>query len=296
MIYLYLYCISIYRSFQQNQNEIFDLSHLNEKMLQYVDPVTLNKLKDVDIKVLEEKFSFALNEMFSIGLKLTICLLLKWFCSIYVENNYIEEFFSINLHDECESFLELYGLIDDTKINSLFNKANKSGLHLKKIIFFVYLKIMSFPKTSLLQKAPISFNFIWNIINLLYDKHVVHHSHISGEIVGYAHGFCNTKVRENKNNINVIAYNLFGFDLFFFLKGVRLSVWKTANLAIGGSKLTNINYANIGEQVKFIDTMKYHQQSPTKLTESMTDEGKNKIKNESKNFIKKQKLFGNNFF
>ena len=46
--------ISIYRRFQQNQNEIFDLSHLNEKMLQYIDPVTLNQLKDADIKELEK--------------------------------------------------------------------------------------------------------------------------------------------------------------------------------------------------------------------------------------------------
>ena len=81
----------------------------------------------------------------------------------------------------------------------------------------------------------------------MYDRHVLHHSHITGEIVGYAHSFCNRKVRENKDYIGVIAHNLFGFDFFFFLKGIRLSVWKTTNLAIGGSNLTNINYANIGD-------------------------------------------------
>ena len=99
----------------------------------------------------------------------------------------------------------------------------------------------------------------------MYDKHVVHHSHITGEIVGYAHDFCNTKVRENRNNISVITHNLFGFDFFFFLKGVRLSVQKTTNLTIGRSNLTNLNYANISEQVKFIDMIKYYQQSLTKL-------------------------------
>ena len=93
---------------------------------------------------------------------------------------------------------------------------------------------MSFPKTSLLQEPPISFNFILTAINLLYDKHVVNHSHITGETVRYAHGFSNTKFRGNANNISAIAHNLFGFDFFFFLKGARLSVWKATNLAIGG--------------------------------------------------------------
>ena len=109
----------------------------------------------------------------------------------------------------------------------------------------------------------------------MYNKHVIHHSHITGEVIGLAHGFCNRKVREN-NNISVIAHNPFGFDFFFLLKGIRLSVWKINNFAIGGSNLTNINYANIGKQVKFIGTIKYYQQSLAKLAESMTDEEKEK--------------------
>ena len=32
--------IALYRSFQQTQDELFNLSHLREKMLQYVDPIT----------------------------------------------------------------------------------------------------------------------------------------------------------------------------------------------------------------------------------------------------------------
>ena len=47
--------IVIYRSFQQSQEELFDLSHLKEKMLQYVDSVTLNRLKDAGLKVHEKK-------------------------------------------------------------------------------------------------------------------------------------------------------------------------------------------------------------------------------------------------
>ena len=56
----------------------------------------------------------------------------------------------------------------------------------------------------------------------MYDKHVIHHSHITWEIIGYAYGFCNRKVRENKTSIIVNAHNLFGFDIFFLLKAIRL--------------------------------------------------------------------------
>ena len=56
-----------------------------------------------------------------------------------------------------------------------------------------------------------------------------------------------------------------------------------------------INYANISEQVKFIDMMKYYQQSLAKLEESMTDEEKEKIKKESKKFSLKHNYFGKVF-
>ena len=74
--------------------------------------------------------------------------------------------------------------------------------------------------------------------------------------------------------ISAIAHNRFGFDFFFFLKGIRLSVWKTTNLSIGGSNLTQINYANISDQVTFIDTLKHYQQSLAKLAEGMTEKEK----------------------
>ena len=76
--------------------------------------------------------------------------------------------------------------------------------------------MVKFPQNDFDEDVLISCNFLQNITNILYDKHVIHHSHITGEITGYAHGFCNRKVRENKKNISVIANNLFGFDFSFF--------------------------------------------------------------------------------
>ena len=92
----------------------------------------------------------------------------------------------------------------------------------------------------------------------MYNKHVIHHSHITSETIGYAHRFYNRRVRGNRSNICVIAHNLFRFDFFLLLIGIRLSVWKTTNLSNNGSNLTNINFANISEQVKLIHKMKYY--------------------------------------
>ena len=50
--------IAVYGSFQQTQDELFDLSHLKEKLLQYVDPITLNQLKDTAINIFEKKIEF----------------------------------------------------------------------------------------------------------------------------------------------------------------------------------------------------------------------------------------------
>ena len=58
------------------------------------------------------------------------------------------------------------------------------------------------------------------------DDIQIHHSHINGEIIGYAHSYCNEKVRENKSKIRVITQNLFRFD-FFSIE--RNKSWSLAN-------------------------------------------------------------------
>ena len=65
------------------------------------------------------------------------------------------------------------------------------------------------------------------------------------------------KVRENQNQLSCIAHIFFGFGMFFLIKGIRLSVWGTKDINIGGTGLTNINFPYISSQGKFIDTIKY---------------------------------------
>ena len=49
------------------------------------------------------------------------------------------------------------------------------------------------------------------------------HSHVTGKIIGYAHNFCNTKVRENQTGFWSIAHNYLNFDFYFMLRGYRVS-------------------------------------------------------------------------
>ena len=58
-------------------------------------------------------------------------------------------------------------------------------------------------------------NFIDNLKGIMNNRTHIHHYHISGEIIGYAHSYCNYKVRENKTKISIVAHNLFRFDFFF---------------------------------------------------------------------------------
>ena len=138
-------------------------------------------------------------------------------------------------------------------------------------------------------------NFTDNLKGIMKNRTHIYHSHISGEIIGYAHSYCNYKVRENKTKMSVVAHNLFRFDFFFLLKGLRAGVWKTRDISIGGKNPTNINFANIGNQVIFIDTIKYFQQSLGKLASSLTDGEKFAIRTECEKFIRKDENLSKKF-
>ena len=86
------------------------------------------------------------------------------------------------------------------------------------------------------------------MIDILKNQVVLHHSHVTSKIIGYAHDFFNQKCRENYYIIPAMAHNQFRFDFFLFLKGIRPSVWETADISIGGKNLTDVNLAIIKNQ------------------------------------------------
>ena len=120
-------------------------------------------------------------------------------------------------------------------------------------------------------------NFIENLKGIMSNRTHVHHSHITGEIIGYAHSYCNQNLRENSRGLTVIANNLFRFDFFFLLKGLRAGLWRARGISIGGKSPTDVNFANISNQVKFLNTMKYFQKSLAALANSLTDSEKSAI-------------------
>ena len=55
--------------------------------------------------------------------------------------------------------------------------------------------------------------------------------------------------------------------------------------------LTNVQYANIGNEVKFIDTIKYYQQSLSSLAKSASEIEKKNIRASCLKFTKKIKIY-----
>ena len=134
--------------------------------------------------------------------------------------------------------------INDITIKS--NQASKISKFVLQIYAFVYQRIMDFLRECFNYKTWTTnnlFNFVHKFINV---KTNLHHSHITGNIIGYAHDFCNGKVRKNKDMLTCIAHSFFHSPMFFLLKGIRLLVWETKDINIGGTNLTNVIYSTIG--------------------------------------------------
>ena len=114
---------------------------------------------------------------------------------------------------------------------------------------------------------------------------------MTGKIIGHAHEYCNYQVRENYYTIPVIAHNQFRFDFFLFLKGLRPSVWETTETFIGGKNHTDVNFAIIQNQVRFIDTLKYYQHSLANLASSMTDIERANVRKNCRRFLAEKLMF-----
>ena len=164
-------------------------------------------------------------------------------------------------------------------------------LHLK-VYAFVYDMLVCFPKSDIQYETfTISAVFI-NFHRLIKMKIHLHHSHITGKSIGYAYEFCNTKVTEKSSpDIPVIAHNLFGFDLCYFIKDYIASTWCSKMLNIVGTNLKQISFSNITGEIKFIDSLKYYQKSLAELASIFSDEEKVSIKNLTEQFFNQYYYF-----
>ena len=73
-----------------------------------------------------------------------------------------------------------------------------------EIITFIYSSLIKFEETKKVKGISVSKNFIQNIKGIMNDKTPIHHSHITGEIIGYSHSYCNEKSngKQIKNKCN----------------------------------------------------------------------------------------------
>ena len=110
--------------------------------------------------------------------------------------------------------------------------------------------------------------FFTEHLRCLLPKIHLYYSHFTGKIHDFAHNFCNWKVRLTDTFICIVR-KFFGFNFYLLLKGFNLSVSKARNLSIGGSNLTKINYAYLGNTDNYINTLKYY------LKAQIAREGKN---------------------
>ena len=189
---------------------------------------------------------------------------------------------------DCIEFIELKEKISDIEIKT--KQKSKISKFTLQLYAFVYQRIMCFPTTKFDCETVTTRNLFEYVHKIINVKIHLHHSHVTGKIIGYVHDFCNLEVRENRDMVPCIAHNFFKFDMIFFIKPIRLSVWRTKDINIGGKNLTDLNYASINN-FKFIDTMKYYQTSLGQLSETLSDKEKENIAELTVQFLTNHEYF-----
>ena len=151
----------------------------------------------------------------------------------------VRDFLETNF-DDCD--LEyIKNEIMQTDIKNALKLCGKSIRKFRlKIYAYLYDELFCFPPDTNFDTVT-SKKFFNHVHNQTTQKIHLHHSHITGEIIGYTHDFCNKKVIElEKQEIPCIAHNLFGFDFWFFMKGFSTMSWCSKELSAGGTNLTNL--------------------------------------------------------
>ena len=120
--------------------------------------------------------------------------LLAWLNS-FDRHNYIncvtEEF--VKNQFTGDDLSDIKNAINQTEINSILSmtKGNVSKFNLK-VYTYVYDQLFDFPRSDINYEKTTTNKFFLNVNRLIRSKCHLHHSHITGSIIGYAHDFCNT--------------------------------------------------------------------------------------------------------
>ena len=188
---------------------------------------------------------------------------------------------------------DIKNTINQTEIKNILSmtKGNVSKFNLK-VYAYVYDELFDFPPSDIDYEIITTNKFFLNVHRLIRDEYHLHHSHITGNINGYAHNFCNaTYVEKSTGKIPFIAHNFFGFDLFYFLKTYTASAWCSKEFSIGGTNLTHANFGNISSEIKLIDSLKFYQLSLGEFSSTLTLQEKTAVKNLAEKFLNKHHYF-----
>ena len=136
-------------------------------------------------------------------------------------NEEFDECFNADLLDFCQNncsnctdFSEIKDMIANVKVKNRRNDTKMPKCTLQTYTF-VYQRLMDFPQGIFDCETVTKLGFFGNVHKIIDVKLHLHHSHITGKIMGYAHDFCNMIVRENQNHFSCIAHNFFGFYMYF---------------------------------------------------------------------------------
>ena len=190
-------------------------------------------------------------------------------------NDEIEEFVDEEFPDE--KIQEIKNAINKTEIKNALSQSHGEVYKFNlKVYAFVYDKIIFLPLSDIKYDTVPTDKFFIHVHRLIKGKIHLHHSHMTGEILGYSHDFCNTSVIEKtRSEILFVAHNFFGFDVFYFLKTYIASSWCSKKLNIGGTNLTHVNYGIINNEIKLTDSLRYYQKGLADLSSTLTkDENK----------------------
>ena len=117
---------------------------------------------------------------------------------------------------DCSDFAEIKEWVLDVLIKS--KQESKIPKFTLQAYAFVNQRLMDSPQRRFDYETLTTnklFDFVHKIVS---GKTHLHHSHITGKKIGYAHDFRYAKVRENKDVLLCIAHNVFGFDMYFLIK------------------------------------------------------------------------------
>ena len=95
---------------------------------------------------------------------------------------------------DCYDFAEIKGRVSDVLIKN--KQESKIPKFMLQVSAFLYQRFIDFPQRRFDYEALTAnklFDSVHKIINI---KTHLHHSHTTGKIIGYAHDFCNAKVRK----------------------------------------------------------------------------------------------------